>query len=266
MTNSRAVKTVKAAPAQGTTPSFNMTAVAKATKTTAIAKPARGREYSVAEYFSHDTELNSLIHEIKCLQTVSAEHKDKLIRRAISYAYELKSSDFLCGIAPYFRQQKLTDVAKATVYTLEEKLKKYVHPKYIQSLKVTVYEPSWREHDAICRELAAIKPYTGYKDHLAAEKAAKAESRPTELIKAYSKSATDETITENLLSALSRLAKQNQKDANYMASYVYKSEEERRTTEKGLEKESQIINLLTDVISLAGADLDNMLNRMKGIN
>jgi hypothetical protein len=116
------------------------------------------------------------------------------------------------------RPKGFRDVAAAYAFTLETTLSSLVPCAAFEGR--VIYAPAWKDHDAICRALKAAKPYQEWKAAKDAEKAAKKENRPAELVKSYGPENHADTTADRIDSAIAKLIKASGKDHDALNSAV----------------------------------------------
>lgn len=171
-----------------------------------------------APEFLRDAELVKALETVRKTGLATAEAKDALIRRAITFAYEQKNSDLVNGAAKWLESEGLRDVSAAYAFTLETTLNGVVPCAAFEGR--VIYAPAWKDHDKVCRTLKAAKPYQDWKAAKDAEKAAKKENRPAELVKAYSPECHNDTTADRIDSAIAKLIKASDKDHDALNSAV----------------------------------------------
>lgn len=165
-----------------------------------------------APEFLRDAELVKALETVRKAGLATAQAKDALIRRTVTFAYEQKNSDLVNGAAKWLESEGFRDVAAAYAFTLETTLSSLVPCAAFEGR--VIYAPAWKDHDAICRALKAAKPYQEWKAAKDAEKAAKKENRPAELVKSYGPECHADTTAERVDKAIASLIKASDKDRN----------------------------------------------------
>lgn len=171
-----------------------------------------------ADLFKHDAELVKALETVRKAGLATAQAKDTLIRRTVVFAYEQKNSDLINGAAKWLESEGFRDVAAAYTFTLETTLNGLVPCAAFEGR--VIYAPAWKDHDAICRKLKAAKPYQEWKAAKDAEKAAKKESRPAELVRSYSPENHADTTADRIDGAIAKLIKASGKDHDALNSAV----------------------------------------------
>lgn len=171
-----------------------------------------------ADLFKHDAELVKALETVRKAGLATAEAKDALIRRTVTFAYEQKNSDLVNGAAKWLESEGFRDVSAAYTFTLETTLNGLIPCAAFEGR--VIYAPAWKDHDAVCRKLKAAKPYQEWKAVKDAEKAAKKESRPAELVRSYSPECHNATTADRIDAALARLGKASAKDHDALNAAV----------------------------------------------
>ena len=164
-----------------------------------------------ADLFKHDAEIVKALETVRKAGLATAEAKDALIRRTVAFAYEQKNSDLVNGAAKWLESEGFRDVSAAYAFTLETTLSGLIPCAAFEGR--VIYAPAWKDHDAVCRKLKAAKPYQEWKATKDAEKAAKKESRPAEIIERYSPDCHSQTSAKRIATGIDRLIKANESDA-----------------------------------------------------
>ena len=171
-----------------------------------------------APEFLCDTELVKALETVRKAGLATAEAKDALIRRTITFAYEQKSSNLVNGAAKWLESEGFRDVSAAYIFTLETILSGLVPCASFEGR--ILFAPAFKDHNAVCRKLKAAKPYQAWKAAKDAEKAAKKESRPAELVKSYGHENHADTTADRIDGAIAKLIKASAKDCNALNAAV----------------------------------------------
>lgn len=171
-----------------------------------------------APEFLRDAELVKALETVRKAGLATAQAKDALIRRTVTFAYEQKNSDLVNGAAKWLESEGFRDVSAAYIFTLETILAGLVPCASFEGR--ILFAPTWKDHDAVCRKLKAAKPYQEWKAAKDAEKAAPLFSRPAELVKSYGPENHADTTADRIDSAIAKLIKASNKDHDALNSAV----------------------------------------------